>query len=193
MSALAIAALVLVCVWLGVLTLVVVLLVRQVGLLTVRLSMATQAISLDDDGPEVGSSLPEDVAEVMPDEGPAYVLLTSAGCEPCRELVAELGGRRFEQSIVALVPGRREQAAELAALLPPGVKTVLDPEATRLAESLDLESTPFAIEVERGMVTRKVHLYGGASALIEFVESRSVPAQKESFVEISEKEAIEGR
>ena len=64
MSALAIVALVLACVWLGVLTFVVVLLVRQVGLLTVRLSMATQAISLDDDGPEVGSILPEDVAEV---------------------------------------------------------------------------------------------------------------------------------
>src|SRR5215203_1950934 len=193
MSSLAIAALVLVCVWLGVLTLVVVLLVRQVGLLTVRLSMATQAISLDDDGPEVGSSPPEDVAEVMPEGEPAYVLLISAGCEPCRELVAELGGRRFEQNIVALVPGRQEQASELAALLPTDIRAVFDPEATQLAEALDLESTPFAIEVERGMVIRKVHLYGGASALIEFVESRSVPAQKASFVEVSEKEAIEGR
>ena len=48
MSALAIAALVLVCAWLGILTFVVMLLVRQVGLLTVRFSMATQAMSLDD-------------------------------------------------------------------------------------------------------------------------------------------------
>jgi len=62
MSALAIAALVLVCVWLGVLTLVVVLLVRQIGLLTVRLSVADRALSVDNDGPEVGSSVPEDVA-----------------------------------------------------------------------------------------------------------------------------------
>jgi hypothetical protein len=193
MSALAIAALVLVCAWLGVLTFVVVLLVRQIGLLTVRLSMATQAISLDDDGPEIGSSLPEDVAEVMPEEEPAYLLLISASCEPCRELVGELEGHRFEQSLVALVPGRQEQAGELAALLPPGVRAVFDPEATQLAESLDLESTPFVLEVESGTVTRKVHLYGGASALIEFVESASAPAQKGSFVEITEKEAIEGR
>ena len=193
MSALAVAALVLVCVWLGVLTLVVVLLVRQVGLLTVRLSMATQTISLDDDGPEVGSNLPEDVAEVMPEGEPAYLLLISAGCDPCRELVAELGGRRFEQSIMALVPGRQEQASELAALLPPDVRAVFDPEATQLSESLDLESTPFALEVRGGTITRKAHLYGGASALIEFVESRSVPAQKGSFIEITEKEAIEGR
>jgi hypothetical protein len=193
MSALEIAALVLVCAWLGVLTFVVVLLVRQVGLLTVRLSMATQAISLDDDGPEIGSTLPEDVAEVMPEEERAYVLLISASCEPCRELVVELDGRRFERSVVALVPGRQEQAAELAALLPTGIRAVLDPDATHLVESLDLESTPFAIEIERGTVTRKVHLYGGASALVEFVETGNTQAQKSRLVETSEKEAIEGR
>ncbi len=94
MSALAIAALVLVCIWLGVLTLVVVLLVRQIGLLTVRLSVASQAFSLDDDGPEVGIDLPEEVTSVLPElkEGRAYLLLISAGCTPCRELVADLDG-----------------------------------------------------------------------------------------------------
>jgi hypothetical protein len=193
MSALAIAALVLVCAWLGVLTFVVMLLVRQVGLLTVRLSMATQAMSLDDDGPDIGSSLPEDVAEVMPEGQRAYLLLISADCEPCRELVAELDGHRFEQKVVALVPGRQEQAAELAALLPPGVRVVLDPEATQLAESLDLESTPFALEVESGTVTRKVHVYGGASALFEFMESGNAQQQNRGLVEITEKETIEGR
>ena len=193
MSALAIVALVLVCAWLGILTFVVVLLVRQVGLLTVRLSMATQAMSLDDDGPEIGSTLPEDVAEVMPDDEQAYLLLISASCEPCRELVVELDGHRFEQSVVALVPGRQEQAGELAALLPPGIRVVVDPEATQLTESLDLESTPFAIEVAGSTVTRKVHLFGGASALLEFVESGGAQGQNGSFVEISEKEAIEGR
>src|SRR5215213_1017214 len=187
MSALAIVALVLACVWLGVLTFVVVLLVRQVGLLTVRLSIATQAISLDDDGPEVGSALPEDVAEVMPDGERAYLLLLSASCEPCRELVVELDGHRFEQSVVALVPGRQEQAGELAALLPPGIRVVLDPEATQLAESLDLESTPFALEVESGTVTRKVHVYGGASAVFEFMESGNAREQNRALVEITEK------
>jgi len=193
MSALTIAALVLVCAWLGVLTFVVMLLVRQVGLLTVRLSMATQAMSLDDDGPEIGSTLPEDVAEVMPEGEPAYLLLISAGCDPCRELVAELDGHRFEQKVVALVPGRQEQAGELAALLPPSIRVVLDPEATELAESLDLESTPFALEVKSGTVSRKVHLYGGASALFEFVESGNAPQQNRGLVEITEKETIEGR
>jgi hypothetical protein len=193
MSALAIAALVLVCTWLGILTFVVMLLVRQVGLLTVRVSMATQAMSLDDDGPDIGSSLPEDVAEVMPERERAYLLLISAGCEPCRELVAELDGHRFEQKMVALVPGNQEQAGELAALLPPGIRVVLDPEATQLAESLDLESTPFALEVENGTVISKVHVFGGASALVEFVESGNAREQNRGLVEITEKESIEGR
>jgi hypothetical protein len=193
MSALAIVALVLVCAWLGVLTFVVMLLVRQVGLLTVRFSMATQAMSLDDDGPDIGSSLPEEVAEVMPEGNRAYLLLISEGCDPCRELVAELDGHRFEQKMVALVPGRQEQAAELAALLPRDIKVVLDPEAIQLVESLDLESTPFVLEVEDGIVTRKVHLFGGASALLEFVESGHARDQNRSLVEITEKESIDGR
>jgi hypothetical protein len=193
MSALAIVALVLVCAWLGILTFVVMLLVRQVGLLTVRFTVTTQAMSLDDDGPEIGSSLPEDVAEVMPEGERAYLLLISASCDPCRELVAELDGHRFEQKIVALVPGRQEQAAELAALLPPDIKVVLDPQAIDLAESLDLESTPFVLEVESATVIRKVHLYGGAAALVEFVESGNAREQNRGLVEITEKESIEGR
>ena len=178
MSALAIAALVLVCIWLGVLTLVVVLLVRQIGLLTVRLSVASQAFSLDNDGPEVGSSLPEEVTSVVPElmEERAFLLLISSSCTPCRELVADLQGEQhFEQRIVALVPGHEDQAREMAALLPSGIRVVLDPDAARVAEAIDLESTP------------------GASDLVAFVESGSTHAETKSFVEITEKEAIEGR
>ena len=196
MSALAIAALVLVCIWLGVLTLVVVLLVRQIGLLTVRLSVASQAFSLDNDGPEVGSSLPEEVTSVVPElmEERAFLLLISSSCTPCRELVADLQGEhRFEQKVVALVPGHEEPAREMAALLPSGIRVVLDPEAARVAEALDLESTPFALEVERGMVTRKAFLHEGAADLVAFVESGSTHAETKSFVEITEKETIEGR
>jgi hypothetical protein len=195
MSALLIAALVLACVWLGVLTLVVVLLVRQIGLLTVRLSVAGEATPLDDDGPEIGSSVPEDVAAVLPDQAEehAYLLLVSSTCLPCWELVADLGERRFEQNIVALVPGHGEKAGELAALLPSSVRVVLDPEATRLAGALQLESTPFVLEVEHSTVTRKAYLHEGASDLIAFVESGNGAAEEKRFVEIAEKEEIEER
>lgn len=193
MSALAIAALVLVCLWLGVLTLVVVLLVRQIGLLTVRLSVSSQVSSLDDDGPEVGSAVPEYVSSVLLDlEERAYLVLISSTCTPCWELVADLGEYRFEQKIVALVPGREEHARELAALLPSSIRVVLDPEASRLAESLELESTPFALEVQRGTITRKAYLHEGASDLFAFVESADAAKEMKGFVEITDKEEIEG-
>ena len=193
MSGVAVVALVLVCAWLGVLSLVVVLLVRQIGLLTVRLSVASQALSLDNDGPQVGSKVPDELVSALPsllEDERAYVLLLSATCDPCRELVSEIGERHFEQTIVALVPGREEMAGELASLLPSGMQTVTDPEATRLAEVLRISSTPFALELEKGTVTRKAYLYGGAPDLVEFVEPESSTAavSADSLVQAMNKE-----
>jgi hypothetical protein len=62
-----------------------------------------------------------------------------------------------------------------------------------LAGALQLESTPFALEIERGAVTRKTYLHQGASDLIEFVESANSAAEKKNLVEVTEKEEIEGR
>jgi hypothetical protein len=73
------------------------------------------------------------------------------------------------------------------------VRAVLDPKATRLAEVLELESTPFALEIEGGTFTRKAFLHEGAPDLIGFVSSGDSPPQKQSFVELAEKKAVEGR
>jgi hypothetical protein len=180
MNGLAVVALVLTCVWLAILTLVVVLLVRQIALLTVRLSVVgRQSPNLDNDGPEVGSAVPEEVAFALPEVGGerAYVLLISANCSPCRELVAGIRRHDFEQTIVALLPGSEELADELVDLLPPGVLAVRDPEARRLAHALSISATPFAVEVEHGTVTRKAYLYDGASDLLEFVEAKKLPSR----------------
>lgn len=192
MSGIAVAALVLVCVWLGVLSFVVVLLVRQIGLLTVRLSVAGQALSLDNDGPEVGSKVPDEVASVLPnpEEGRAYLLLVSATCAPCRQLVADIGERHFEQAIVALVPGSEQVAGELASLLPSGIQAVLDPDASRLAEALKIHSTPFALETVNGTVTRKSYLYAGAPDLTEFVEAKNAAIKPSGTVQVATGEAV---
>jgi hypothetical protein len=119
-------------------------------------------------------------------------VLISANCTPCRELVAGIHQHDFEQTIVALVPGREELADELVALLPSGIRAVRDPEATELAQVLDIQSTPFAVEVERGAVTKKAYLYG-ASDLVEFVELEiPSPAKANSLVEVTKKETSEG-
>jgi hypothetical protein len=179
MSGLAILALVLACVWLGILTLVVVLLVRQIGLLTVRLSVADQTPSLDHDGPEVGSEVPENVVTLLPElkeEQLTYLLLASATCGSCREVIADIEGHYFEQQVTVLMPGPEKLANELSALLPSGVRAVLDPEAITVAEALEIQTTPFAVEVEGGTVKRKAYLWGRGSDFIKFVKQEPLPA-----------------
>jgi hypothetical protein len=194
MSGMAIAALLLACVWLGVLSLVVVLLVRQVGLLSLRLSAVGQGqtVSLDDDGPEIGSNVPEDVSASLSHlEGErAYLLLASATCGSCREVIADIGSHHFEQQVTALIPGREELSSEIATLLPPGVRAVLDPEASKLADALKIHSTPFAVEIQDGKIAGKAYLYNRGSDFIEFVEQKGPPAEANGLVEISKKAEI---
>jgi thiol-disulfide isomerase/thioredoxin len=169
---LVVAALVLVGAWLAVLTLVAVLVVRQIGLLTVRLSVAGRAAALNADGIEVGSRLPEPVTSALPElneERTSYVLMLSANCEPCRELAHDLSGHLLEEPIVALVPGKEELAEQVAEMLPPAVKTVLDPLADELGQALDIHSTPFVLEVRGGVVTEKSYVHDGVSDFLAFI------------------------
>ena len=147
---------------------------RQIGLLTLRLSIVSTsaAFSVADDGPEVGSEIPETVALALPrllEYEPTYLLLVSATCAPCRELAAELSGRRYKPAIIALVAGREELAEGLIALLSPEFQIIRDPDANRLAKALQIQSTPFAVEVKGGMVNKKAYLYNASdfSALLE--------------------------
>ncbi len=192
MSGLEVTALVLVSAWLGILSLVVVLLVRQIGLITVRLSLVSEPFSLDDGGPEMGSRIPDGVLSVLPelDGRRAHLLLFSASCEPCRELAEELSGRRIDSTVVALIPGRQEVAEGIADLLPSGIRTVLDPEAVELSEHLEIQSTPFALRVEDGNVSKKAHLYEGASDFMVFLQEEDSESGSNGLVHLTNKEAI---
>src|SRR3989337_654595 len=79
--------------WLLLVTLVVLALVRQVGLLTVRIDRGLPRFAPDQDGPEIGAPVPTDVLAVLPQLGALgrrQVLLLSAACAPCRELAVGL-------------------------------------------------------------------------------------------------------
>jgi hypothetical protein len=171
MNGLAIAALAVVGLWLGALTMIVLVLVRQVGVLTVRSSLTRPPAALADDGPKVGSSLPAEVISTLPELAREHACLTllSATCTPCRALAAELGGRRPEARLVALVAGRDDLAEGLVALLPPGMHVVRDPEASSLANALQIKSTPFAVVVAGGRIAGKAYLHSAADldALVE--------------------------
>lgn len=174
MSNFEIAAMVLAGLWLGALTLVVLLLVRQLGLVTLRLDMVGGAATPPADGPEIGSEIPPDVIGSLPQlaEGLTYLLLISPTCVPCRELAPQLGTVRLEGRVVALVPGRPEVADDMVAQLPRSFAVMRDPEAAAVAERLGLELTPAALEVEDGVVSGKAYLTRAAD-LQQLIDARA--------------------
>jgi hypothetical protein len=116
MSNLAPAAFILMAVWLGILTLVIVLTIRQIGIMTVQLSLAESGFSLDKDGPEVGSPVPNNVVATLPQIAaePTTILLVSATCTPCRTLAEDLQKYHFYSPVITLLTGRQELADGLA-------------------------------------------------------------------------------
>lgn len=183
-------ALVAVSVWLAVLTVGIVLTIRQVAILTVRAdhdgssvpqrSLAERSAELEREGPIVGSLLANDVTAELPtlQNGRRVLLVLSASCNPCREIAQRLQDRWTggASHIVALLPGERERADELAKLLPPDLELVRDPQARRIATSLGFQSVPAAVEVENGIVTRKAPLpILKAEDLTQFLNERSAP------------------
>jgi hypothetical protein len=173
-------------VWLLLLTLVVLALVRQVGLLTMRIDRGMPRFAADQDGPEIGAPVPGDVLAALPQlagTGRRQVLLLSAVCGPCRELAVELGKSTVDGQLLALVPGHSEAADVLISLLPPDVAVVRDPDAIAIAKALAIRSTPFAVEVESGTVTGKAYLkeLADLARLIEAGRNgrRRIPASRE--------------
>jgi hypothetical protein len=57
-----------------------------------------------------------------------------------------------------LLPGREALANSLIAMLPAGIRSVRDPEATAMANGLHIEGAPFALLVLEGEVAAKAHL-----------------------------------
>jgi hypothetical protein len=170
MNALVVTAIVLGSLWVATLTLVVLLLVRQIGLITVRLDTAGSAL---DDGLGIGDSVPAEAVAALPAIGRdlAYLLFMSPSCEPCTEIAPQLGRHELGATVVALFSGTDEMADDFEAQLLPDVETVRDPAATRIAEALRVRSTPFAVEVENGIVTGKAYIRD-ISDLLRLISAR---------------------
>lgn len=158
--------------WLGVLTVVVVLVVRQIALLTARLSVTDGETFLANDGPLLDTAVPQEALSALPSlvHGQTQLLLLSGTCGPCRDLASELARRRFQSpGTVVLASGRAELADALVALLPSGLRTLRDPEAARVARALHIQSTPFAVLIEDGVVKAKTYVHESAN-LISLVD-----------------------
>lgn len=157
-------ALVVASAWMAILTLVVLLLVRQVGLIAARLEESGTMFSLADDGLPIGSKVPDEAVLLLPDlaAGVTHLVVMAASCAPCRTLVADLNAHPTEHEFVALVPGSQELAETITASLPAGAVSVLDPVAKELSNLLSVRSTPFGLEITDQVVTSKRFLTSAA-------------------------------
>jgi hypothetical protein len=147
-------------IWLLVLSIVSLLLVRQVSLITVRLSIAVPHVVLDEDGPDLGFRVPEGLFHAIQGaDSVRDLIFLSATCSPCRSLASELSSSAVTAPTLALITGREEVASAVADLLPEKIERVLDPLAAEITAALDVSSMPFGIRVSNGVVEAKAYLH----------------------------------
>lgn len=156
----------------GVLTLVMafvlVLVIRQIGLLTIRVSNMVPHMDLSQDGLDIGQSIPEGVKSGLPmlANGTHYILVLSGTCVPCRHLANDIRQMaQVPEGGVALIAGRAPVAEELRDVLPTEITSVVGPEASELAEALDVRSTPFGFYLVDGVIAAKSPLQAGVDLL----------------------------
>jgi hypothetical protein len=155
-------------IWLGILTVVVVLVVRQIALLTARLASTDGETFLANDGPLLDTTVPQEALSLFPalERGRLQLLLLSGNCRPCRELAVELDRQHFQSpNTVVLASGRPELTDALVTLLPEGTRVLRDPEASGIARALHIQSTPFAVAVEDRVVVAKTYVHEPANLL----------------------------
>lgn len=163
MSALAALAAVALGAWLVVLTVVLLLVVRQLALVTYRVEHLGGNVA-PRDGLPLAASLPREVTSAIPEAEwqRTYVLLTSSSCAPCQQLIPQLNRLDVRAAVVALLPGRGPAAEQMEREFPDWARVIRDPEATALARVLDIDRTPFAFELANGMVTAKTYVHSVA-------------------------------
>jgi len=179
MSPLELTAVVVVAAWLAAVTLVTLLLVRQVGLVTVRLDRDLQGAAPVEDGLEVGDPVPEPVRAWLDGRGgPQFILILGAVCGPCRELAADLEDRSVGSPVLAIISGNPSSARTLQEALPAAIPSMLDPTAHAAVRALAISTTPFVFEVRGGRIAAKAALRG-AEHLERFIgDAETVPDEE---------------
>lgn len=172
MSGLEVGAVTLVALWLGVLTLVVLVLVRQVAIIGARPQLDAQSSPQSEAGLLIGTKVPADAQAALGDlnGGPVYLLFLSPTCRPCVEIASELSRQSFRRPVLALFAGNDDMAADFQALFPPTFHVIRDPAATSVAEALEVHGAPFALQIESGVLTGKARLRG-VEDLAGFIEA----------------------
>lgn len=152
MSPVEVAALAFVAAWLAALTLLVLVLVRQLGLISVRL--ATEPTG-SDPSLSIGTPLPEAVTAPFPvlRSELAYLVFLSSTCGACPDFARDLSLLPPAEHVLIFVAGVGEAGDRLADLVPSQFDVIRDPVASAVAEGMRVRGTPIALQVEKGILT----------------------------------------
>lgn len=179
MTGLETALVVVVAVWLAVISFVLILVVRQIGLLTVRVSFAAPEVPVDEVGLPVGTEIPEHVLEGVSAGGRpvSTLLLLSGTCGDCRGLAT---GLREAESVadgtLVLIAGGKALAEEVAELLPAELPRLYEPDASRIANALGIDTVPFGMNVAGGVIRAKSFLRSASD--VERLNARVEPDER---------------
>lgn len=172
MSELVVVAAIFEAVWLGILTVTTLALVREIAVLSVRFQLGQPNFDGAADGLEMGKDVPDSIRNLLPEtEREAAVVVLSATCAPCRQIASRLEARLAGVPLIALISGPASLADPLAASVKQGARIVRDPDATKAAHELAIQSTPFAMHLVAGRVEGKAYLHE-ASDLTRLIAAR---------------------
>jgi hypothetical protein len=168
--------------WLTGLSLAVLAVARQVAVLQLHASTPSTSGYFDvhSDGPAVGSPVPDSLrAASWYPGGDFVVMILSATCGPCREVVDELcrsGGP--DLPVHSFVAGRAEMAEplldQLAAELAGHAHG--EPEASDVTQAFGVQSSPFALLVSDDIVADKRYVRA-ASDVLELASADDRPGK----------------
>lgn len=145
--------------WLLVLSFVTLLVVRQMSLITIRLSTAAPHSVSEEHGPVVGTEVDSDVLDLLGNPPQPLVLAFATGaCDPCREFAETLDKDVSFTETIFLVLGEPDFTSEFVDELPVGSNLISDPLAPEIASRLKVDLMPFAVRVEGNRVNAKAHL-----------------------------------
>jgi hypothetical protein len=165
--------------WLLVLTLAVLVLARQLSVVSLRLMRSDGTVDVSEDGPELGSELPVRWRELLAAPASTTLLLLSATCVTCRDVVDGLSKSSPAQPLVVLLSGGNEVAESMAQRLSPlsRVRVVRGELPAEFGADLQIKSVPFGLVVSaEGTVTSKGYVYNAASFVGALVRDEPVGA-----------------
>lgn len=149
--------------WLLVLSIATMLVVRQLSLVTIRLSMASPLVEATEHGPAIGMRVSTDVLEALGEPDQPLVLAFAKGmCEPCTDFAKSLDSERTFENTVFAVIGETELTTEIREAVPEQATVLGDPIAANIASDLGVDLMPFAVRIANDRVVAKTRLRDAA-------------------------------